>query len=234
MSPADLDPDHWVRYWTTDAIVRSADPQSQVGRTVHRVPIDAERWAVQLAEIESKLALGPADTLLDLCAGNGLITLPLATRCAAATAVDISPALLRHVQDAGAPNVTVIEADVRRVDLPAGGFTRALMYGALQYFSEREAIGLFETLHRVLAPGGHALVGDIPDLDRLFMFYSRPEWVAAYFESVKAGRPAVGSWFKQDMLLALARHVGFADAQVLPQHPGLINAHYRFDLRLTR
>lgn len=234
MSPADLDPDHWVRYWTTDAIVRSADPQSQVGRTVHRVPIDDARWAVQLAEITAKLALGPQDTLLDLCAGNGLITLPLAARCAAATAVDISPDLLRHVTSAGAPNVTVIEADVRRVDLPEGGFSRALMYGALQYFSEREAIGLFETLHRVLSPGGRCLVGDVPDLDRLFAFYSRPEWVAAYFESVKAGRPAVGTWFKQEVLLALARHVGFADAQVLAQDAALINAHYRFDLLLTR
>lgn len=234
MSPSSPDPDHWVRYWTTDAIVRSADPQSQVGRTVHRVPIDDRRWAVQLAEIQAKLALGPHDTLLDLCAGNGLITLPLAATCAAATAVDISPALLQHVQAAGAPNVRVIEADVRHVDLPAGGFTRALMYGALQYFSDREAIGVFELLHRALAPGARCLVGDVPDLDRLFVFHSRPEWVAAYFESVKAGRPAVGTWFKQDVLLALARHVGFADAQVLAQGEGLINAHYRFDLLLTR
>lgn len=234
MNPDERGADYWVGYWTTDDIIRQANPQSQVGRTIHKVPIDDDRWRVQLQEIEHKLALDASDTLLDLCAGNGLITLPLAARCRSATAVDVSAPLLDALRAAGAPNLVVIEADVRTVALPPGAYSRGLMYGALQYFVEREVIGLFETMHRCLAPGGRFLVGDVPDVDRLFAFHSRPEWVAAYFESVRRGQPAVGTWFKQEVLVALARYVGFREAEVLAQDPRLINAHYRFDLRLTK
>ena len=108
------------------------------------------------------------------------------------------------------------------------------MYGALQYFVEREAIGVFETIYHCLAKDGVFLVGDIPDIDRLFSFYNRPEWVAAYFESVRSGKPAVGTWFKREILVALAHFVGFRNAEVLNQDPRVINAHYRFDLRLTK
>lgn len=232
--PTAPDADYWVTFWQNDPMVHHPDPQAQVGRTLHKVPIDAERWQFHRAEIERTLALEPTDDLLDLCAGNGLISLPLSERCASVTVVDVSAALLANVTAAGRPNVRVIEADVRSLELPAARWSRGLMYGALQYFSERETIGLFEKMFHALRPGGFFLVGDIPDRDRLFHFHNRPEWVAAYFESLKRGTPTVGHWFKQDFLLALARHVGFQQAEVLPQHPRLLNAHYRFDLRLTR
>jgi ubiquinone/menaquinone biosynthesis C-methylase UbiE len=234
MKSSERDPDYWVRYWTTNEIIGRRDPQAQVGRTVHKVPIDPGRWQFQLREIERKLDLGATDTLLDLCAGNGLITVPLALKCASATLVDVSAALLAGVDVAASPNLTLIEADVRTVDLPPGAFSRGLMYGALQYFSEREAIGLLESMHRTLSPGGIWLVGDVPDIDRLFAFYRTPVWVAAYFDSVKAGTPAVGTWFKKEVLLAMAKYVGFRHAEVLDQHPSLINGHYRFDLRLAK
>jgi cyclopropane fatty-acyl-phospholipid synthase-like methyltransferase len=234
MSASEQENNYWANYWTTNQIVENENPHCQVGRTVNKIPIDLQKWQFHLSEIEQTLDLRPSDTLLDLCAGNGLITMPLSLKCRSVTAVDISRTLLEKIDPTSYPSITIVTADARKVSLPAETFSKGLMYGALQYFSERESIGIFETIFRSLIKGGAFLVGDIPDIDRLFDFYRKPEWVTAYFNSLKAGTPAVGTWFKREILVAMAKHVGFSDARILCQHPDLINSHYRFDLLLTK
>jgi hypothetical protein len=73
--------------------------------------------------------------------------------------------------------------------VPAEAFPKRLLYCALQHFKERETINIFDTICRSLMPGGTFLIGDIPDIDRLFVFFSKPEWVKAYFDSVKNNTP---------------------------------------------
>lgn len=234
MNSFEPESDYWTSYWTTNQIIESENPQCQVGRTVNKVPIEQQKWQFHLNEIEQTLHLARSDTLLDLCAGNGLITMPLSLKCKSVTAVDISSALLEKINTRLYPSITVIAADVRKVDLPAETFSKGLMYGALQYFSERDAIGIFDKIYQSMMQGGTFLIGDIPDIDRLFVFYSKPEWVKAYFDSVRTNTPAVGTWFKKEILVGMAKYVGFSDAVVLSQHPDLINSHYRFDLLLTK
>ncbi len=226
--------DYWAVYWRNHARLHSADPHFQVGRTVGGVSIDALKWEFHLGEIERALSLQPHDTLLDLCAGNGMISMPLSLKCKSTTAVDISDALLQNIDTQQYPSIAVLVGDLRSMDLPPQSFSKGLMYGALQYFNEGETIGVFETIYNVLQRQGEFLIGDIPDIDRLFQFHRKPEWVRAYFDSVKAGTPAVGYWFKQEVLLALAHYVGFGNAKVVYQHPDLLNSHYRFDLLLTK
>jgi len=226
--------DYWVNYWTTSKMVENENPHCQVARTVNKIPIDQQRWKFHLHEIEQTLDLGPSDSLLDLCAGNGLITMPLSLRCKSVTAVDISSTLLEKIDTNTYPTISLITGDVRDVCLPESAFTKGLMYCALQHFNERETIGIFEAIYQSLMRGGSFLVGDIPDIDRLFVFYNKPEWVRAYFDSVKANTPAVGTWFKKEILLEMAKYVGFGDAKILSQHPNLINSHYRFDLSLKK
>ena len=234
MKQCERENNYWADYWTTNQIINNENPHSQVGRTVNKIPIDKQKWQFHLNEIEQKLDLGPGDNLLDLCAGNGLITMPLSLRCKSVTAVDISSTLLEKIDTSSYPNITLVTGDVRNVDFPSGVFSKGLMYGALQYFSEREAIGVLELIYRSLMTGGSFLIGDIPDIDRLFVFYNKPEWLRAYFDSVKANTPAVGTWFKKEILLEMAKYVGFSDMAILDQHPDLINSHYRFDLLLTK
>jgi cyclopropane fatty-acyl-phospholipid synthase-like methyltransferase len=234
MSAKEQHDDYWVRYWTKNPIFDETNPQAQVARTVHRVPIDVGRWQAQLAEIERTLNLRADDTLLDLCAGNGLIAMPFSRKCRTVTAVDISKALLEKIDLGVYPNIEVVVADVRNVELRSNAYSKGAMYGALQYFSEREAIGIFESIYVAMKPGGVFLVGDIPDIDRLFDFYNKPKWVAAYFDSLKSGTPAIGTWFKKEILSEMARYVGFRQASAQMQQSSLINSHYRFDLLLTK
>lgn len=231
-----LDPEnrYWAKYWTTNQIIDNKNLQCQVGRTVNKVPISQEEWQFHLSEIERVLDLRPSDRLLDLCAGNGLITMPLSLKCESVTAVDISSTLLARIDVGAYPSISVIIEDIRDVILPSEVFSKGLMYGALQYFTERETIGIFEKIYQSMRRGGAFLIGDIPDIDRLFAFYSKPEWVRAYFDSVKNDTPGVGTWFKKEILLEMARYVGFSGAVILSQHSKLINSHYRFDLCLTK
>lgn len=226
--------DYWTTYWTTNQITENEHPHCQVGRTVNKVPIDHQNWEFHLNQIEQILNLNPSDTLIDLCAGNGLITMPLSLKCQSVTAVDISKTLLEKIDTNLYPSITVITGDVRNINLPSTAFSKGLMYGALQYFNECESIGIFEKIYQSLMQGGEFLVGDIPDIDRLFVFHNKPEWVKAYFDSVKNNTPAVGNWFKKEILLEMAKYIGFNDARILSQHPDLINSHYRFDLLLTK
>jgi ubiquinone/menaquinone biosynthesis C-methylase UbiE len=226
--------DYWATYWNSNSIIFNDNLHAQVGRTINKVPIDHQKWQFSLNEIRKTLNLHSSDNLLDLCAGNGLITVPLSLKCKSTTAVDISKTLLEKIDVKTYSSIKLIVGDIRRVNIPSDIFTKGLMYGALQYFSEYEAISVLETIFRSMAPGGVFLIGDIPDIDHLFTFYNKPEWVTAYFDSVKANTPAVGTWFKKDILLKMANYIGFSEAVILTQHPNLINSHYRFDLLITK
>lgn len=234
MSASDKKNDHWTTYWTNNQRLQAENLNSQIGRTVHGIPIEQQKWQFHLDEIERILDLGPSDTLLDLCAGNGLISVPFSLKCRSVTAVDISSALLERIDASLYPNITIIAGDARTLSLPPKSFSKGIMYFALQYFNECEAIGVFETIYQSLMPGGMFLVGDIPDIDRLFVFYNKPEWVKAYFDSIKANAPAIGTWFKMEVLVEMAKYVGFSDAKACNQHPDMINSHYRFDLLLKK
>lgn len=225
---------YWVDYWTSKQMAVNDDPQSQVERTVNKMPIEQQEWLFTLNEIERTLNLSPSDTLLDLCAGNGMIAMPFALKCRALTAVDISEVLLKKIDADTYPNITVIVGDARNVSLPVEAFSKGVVYAALQYFNERESIEIFNTIYKSMKPGGMFLIGDIPDIDRLFAFYNKPEWVTAYFDSVRNGTPAVGTWFKKEILVEMAKYIGFSNVEILSQHPDLINSHCRFDLLLTK
>lgn len=234
MNQAESQKEYWAKFWASNDRLNHDDLYYQVGHTVNGMPIDPERWQFTLNRISETLTLGPEDTVLDLCAGNGLIAVPFSLKCRSVTAVDFSEALISRIDTKSYPNITALHADAREVELPKCAYSKGIMYGALQHFSEREAIGIFETIYRSLKPGASFLVGDIPDVDRLFAFYSKPEWVKAYFDSVKNNAPAVGTWFKKEVLVAMAKYVGFSDAVTSDQHPNLLNSHYRFDLLLVK
>jgi ubiquinone/menaquinone biosynthesis C-methylase UbiE len=234
MSQKESRSDYWATFWSRDERLHNDNLHVQVGHTVNGTPIDQEGWQFTLDQIEKKIKLNGNDILLDLCAGNGLIAIPFSSKCRSVTAVDFARTLLNRIDTKLHPTITVHHADVRDVDLPENRFSKGVMYAALQHFSEREAIGVFSTIYRTLLPGGLFLIGDIPDVERLFAFYHKPEWERAYFESIKNNTPAVGTWYKKEMLEKMAGYTGFSKAETFDQSPRLLNSHYRFDLLLTK
>jgi 16S rRNA (adenine1518-N6/adenine1519-N6)-dimethyltransferase len=72
-----------------------------------------------LEKIFAAAALTPEDRVLEIGAGDGTLTAPLAERCGAVLALETDRRCLEHLRRrfAETPNVEVVEADVLRYDL---------------------------------------------------------------------------------------------------------------------
>lgn len=227
--------DRWLEFWRDHGrSMQAADAQTQVLRTFNKQPITPERWAFTLSELDRDFPTGGDDDVLDLCCGNGLFTAHFAERCKSVTSVDISPDLLRALDERKLRNVTTRCSDMRAADFPDGSFSRVLIYAAVQYIDHAETIALFRKAFRWLRPGGLLFIGDVPDRSRLWSFYNTPERQALYFENLISGRDVVGTWFDAEWLLRLCTSSGFTSARHIAQHPDLIYAHFRFDLLAER
>jgi ubiquinone/menaquinone biosynthesis C-methylase UbiE len=230
--------EYWKEYWNVFPAENTGDLQRQVGRTRNRQPVTSEMWDSTLDFVWGHMGIAPSSQVLELCCGNGMLTLPLARKVSSVMAIDFSVPLIRalteRLETEKVNNVTAITGDVNRVDIPEEEFSHALMYFALQHFSEKEAIVLFERVYNALKPGGVFYIGDIPDRVKLWDFANTDEYTSIYFESVKAEAPAIGSWFLKDDLLKLSKWAGFSKAEIVTQPECQINSRYRFDMLATK
>jgi ubiquinone/menaquinone biosynthesis C-methylase UbiE len=121
-------------------------------------------WTAEF--ISGLLDVQPEDRVLDLCCGNGLVTIRVAKRVNSVMGVDFSAALLAQAQsDFSAPNITYRHGDARDLSKVTAGeiFDKAYISFAFQYFDEKSGQDVLRGLHRVLKPGGRLALVDIPN-----------------------------------------------------------------------
>lgn len=130
------------------------------------------------------LAARTGGPILELGAGTGRISVPLAEAGHRVTAVDIDPAMLARARDrvrskgsAAGARLELVEADVIGLALPGAGSFKLAFIALNTLFllatrtAQREA---FATMGRHLAPGGLAVVDVwLPDADDLARFDGR-------------------------------------------------------------
>jgi len=108
------------------------------------------------------LAPRPADRVLDLCCGQGVLCRLLAERAVEVVGVDVSPSLIAAARErTGAANVRFEVADARKLATPdaaaiGGPFDAAACVMALHDVDDHA--GLLRSLAAVLKPGGRAVV----------------------------------------------------------------------------
>jgi cyclopropane fatty-acyl-phospholipid synthase-like methyltransferase len=224
---------NWRAFWEAQAL--ETDPHRQVGRVGGLRPPSDEALAEIAAHLAGLLGLGPGDSLLDVCCGNGRLTRLLAPRCRSALGVDFSAAQIRHAQeDPPLPGLSFQVADALQLsEVLEGPFDKILLYFSFQYFDTRRAgAQVIAHLLRLLAPGGQILVGDVPDWGRLHVFYPS-RWARwRYRLSRLLGRDRMGRFWSERKLRRICQRLG-AEVEFLPQPPSLPYAHYRFDLRIS-
>lgn len=220
---------YWVDFWKDHGLKTAAEnPQLQVLRTLDKKPIDDERWEFTLAHIEGQVNPSLDDKILDLCCGNGLLARKFSETAKSVTAVDVSDRLVSAIGEI--ENITPIVSDVRALQFEASIFDKVVLYAGLQYFSHQDVIEIFERVFFWLRNGGIFYIGDIPDQERIWTFFDDQDRETAYFDSVKCGKPIIGTWFDKGFLEKLSDYVGFSERQILPQPKQLIYSSYRFDL----
>ena len=135
----------------------------------HRAPSwDHEGAAGLEAVIATVLAVAqvrPGTVAVDLGAGTGSLSLPLAQQGADVTAVDISPAMLERLAEkaarAGLDRVRCVAAQVENFDLPPMSVDLVVSNYALHHLRDAEKDTLVRAVARWLRPGGQLIVADM-------------------------------------------------------------------------
>ena len=230
-----VDRDFWATFWRQQGRAATNQvPQAQVLRTQSGKPLPQGQFEPIVEHTLNLLKPAPHHDALDLCCGNGLITLPLLNCCRTVLAIDISSDLIAVLKANVHPQLSTQVADVRNAELPESCFDRVLLYAALQYFSPLETLALLHRVHRSLRPGGMFLVGDIPDANRQWQFFSSAQRRVDYFQNLEQGTPLIGFWFDAEWLKFAGEYVGFASQSMHLQPETFPYAHFRFDMLFRR
>jgi cyclopropane fatty-acyl-phospholipid synthase-like methyltransferase len=207
----------------------------QVKRTVNGVPVSEEQIQLIVEAAFNGLGLVEEDELLDLCCGNGALTDRLLQHCKAGLGVDFSEYLI----DVAKANFAV-EPD-RQYQLgdvvsfcqqhqDTAHFTKAMCYGAFSYLDAEAAKALLTALHSRFVNINQVFIGNLPDRDKLFVFFTPQNYVEG-IEFVSDS--ALGLWRTEDEFRQLAEDCGWR-AKFRRMPANYYAAHYRYDVILTR
>jgi SAM-dependent methyltransferase len=119
------------------------------------VPALFEPWAGVLVDLAG---VRPGDRVLDLACGTGVVARAAARRVMPdghVCGLDVNENMLAIARRAGA-DIEWLQTDASRTDLPDASFDAAICQQGLQFFPDR--LAALRELHRVLAPGGRAVV----------------------------------------------------------------------------
>lgn len=221
--------DYWVNFWNSNPIIELENLQCQIGRTKNKNPITEQIWLKTVDYINEIIKLEQTDELIDICSGNGLLSIPFSKKCKYVTSVDISEKLLSKIDLSVNQNIQTIVSDVRTIEFKNDTFSKALLYFSLQHFNEKETIMLLKSVYNWLKPHGLIFIGDIPDLERKFDYFNSKERQTAYFESILTMKPILGTWFSRHFLENLGLYVGFKKCTIIDQPDYQFNSNYRFD-----
>ncbi|MFD9113001.1 daptide-type RiPP biosynthesis methyltransferase [Streptomyces bottropensis] len=127
----------------------------------------AGRSTHEVRELTGLVRTLPGD-VLDLAAGSGRLTMPLLALGRRVTALDLSPYMLRLLEDrlAAAPaalreRCTVVEADMSAFALGRAFPVIVLGTTSVSLLDERGRTGLYRAVRRHLAPGGRFLLSTV-------------------------------------------------------------------------
>jgi len=105
---------------------------------------------------------GPADTVLDVACGPGLVAAAFAGVARHVTGIDLTPAMIERARalasERGLVNVTLQVGDVRPLPYDGGAFSLVVSRFAFHHFPDPGAV--LREMARVCAPGGRVVVAD--------------------------------------------------------------------------
>lgn len=106
----------------------------------------------------------PTDRCVDLGAGTGLLTLPLAERAGEAVAADISGGMLSTLAAAArrrGQRVRTHTSAMEDLHFPRGSFELVVSNYAMHYLTDRDKAAMLRKILGWLVPGGRVVIGDM-------------------------------------------------------------------------
>lgn len=225
---------YWKKHWEFNDKFKSDNPQVKVGRTVFGEPISNKSWEKTLGFLRTKLQLRKEKNILDLCCGNGLVSIDFAKHVKKVFSVDFSKNLIRDLQAHKIANIDASCEDVNELNYKSNTFDVIIIYFAIQHFNHTETTLLIKKAHGWLKKGGMLYIGDIPDEKKIWQFFNQKKYRKKYFESIENSSPIIGNWFTKEFYNYLGEYLNFKNVEIINQKKYMINNHYRFDVLMTK
>ncbi|HTU19596.1 MAG TPA: class I SAM-dependent methyltransferase [Gemmataceae bacterium] len=226
---------NWSAFWERYPKKGGEDLFKQVGKTVAGVPITMVQLQASIKDIACNLELNEADTLLDLCCGNGLLTCQLAMQCKHVVGIDFSAPLIEQAKGrCSRSNVEYRLLDIKELAALQGEyaeyFDKVLLNDAIAYLDERELSSVLRHALQLSKSSVTLMIGDILDNRLKWHFFDTWRRRIDYLVWIKLlGRdPGLGKWWNFSRLGSIARELGLSCESHRKsnwQH----NAHYRID-----
>ena len=222
---------YWEKYWKS---IDSTKNQESIGRTKFGKVIKDKDFQSEIDFIAERLELKTNDVLVDLCAGNGLVTNKLLEYVSRVVAIDYSKPLLDNFVNRSL-NITKICQNVKEFDFSELRYSKLVWYFSIQHFSYSEVTIILKRMLKGLSSGGKIYIGDIPDYDKIWEFYSKPEYKAFYFEKLLRSEEHIGTWFERDFFVHLLDFLGYnSKFEIINKPENHFNSSSRFDLLITK
>lgn len=222
---------YWENYWNS---IDGGNLQQSVGRTKFGRPINERDFQKELLFLKEHLKLGPSDTLVDLCAGNGLITKEVCGSVRKVYAIDFSEPLLNDFV-VNSNKINLMCHDINNFDFSKIQFNKLIWYFSIQHFSYSEVINIIKNILDNISLGGIVYIGDIPDINKKWEFYSEPEYKKFFFDKLLNNEEHIGTCFQRDFFKFLLNYLGYhGKYEILDKPEEHFNNAYRFDLLISK
>jgi SAM-dependent methyltransferase len=208
---------NWREFWQTYRRVEVKNERDlffEVGKTVNQKPIPKASFRLSIELVARELKLCADDRLLELCCGNGLITLPLSSLVGEIQAVDFSAHLVENARRfRQAPNITYICADAIDyiADLAASRSyvpSKILLGEALGYFESESLSDMLRSARKLTNNQFIFLATGIPSDELKRNFYNTSERVRRYNENQQLAantNDGIGRWWRREELESIGR-----------------------------
>ena len=227
---------YWKNNFNDDKIINvGKDLQANVARTKKGKSVTVEDWTKTIQSLISTLKINRESNVLELCCGNGVLLGELAPYCDFAVGVDYSNKLLdqfrNHYTDR---NIELVFADVRNFEIKENFFNTIIIYFSIQHFDERDTFLLIKKCIKSLKKDGQIYIGDIPDLEKKWIYIDRRKYHQDYFNRVVNRKPKIGYWFQKDFFKAMNSCFPKATFQIISQPDYQINSDHCFDVLIKK
>lgn len=181
-----------------DQFTRQAVPFSEL--PAHTTEV-ADRLLTEMARV------GPADDVLDVACGPGLVACALAATARRVTGIDLTPAMIEQARAKqrllGLKNLSWLVGDVPPLPFTDATFSVVVTRFSFHHFLDPQAV--LNEMARVCAPGGRVAVIDV--------FTASPEQADAYNRVEKLRDPSHVRALSLDELTTLFDRAGLRDVR---------------------